>query len=125
MDRHGLCEALRAAGVPVGLYEIAGCPGGPWSADRLYLEEQAGQWVVGVQERGRRDVVERFPDEDGACRCLYGLLTDEGPPPVPLTAEEAAELLHGSEGVQRRAREELRRALEAARRNRPGGPDES
>jgi len=53
MDRRRLCEALSAAGVPAGLYEIADCPGslgGPRPEDRLYLEEQAGEWVVGVQQ---------------------------------------------------------------------------
>ena len=113
-----VAEALRAAGVPAGLYEIPGCPGGPWPADRLYLEEQGGgRWVVGVHERGRREVLEWFPDEDRACRRLYARLTDEGPPPVPLTAEEQGELRHGAEGVRRRAREQLARALEAAGRH--------
>ncbi|WP_133912079.1 hypothetical protein [Streptomyces sp. NBC_00582] len=98
MDRHGLCEALRAAGVPAGLYEIAGCPappGTPRPEDRLYLEEDAdaGDWVVGVRQRGVRTVLERFPDEDRACRGLHARLTDPGPPSVPLTAEERARLL--------------------------------
>ncbi|MFF3940217.1 hypothetical protein [Streptomyces phaeofaciens] len=118
MDRHQLCEALSAAGVPAGLYEIADCPGspgGPRPEDRLYLEKQAGEWVVGVQQRGMRTVLERFPDEDQACRSLYAELTDGGPPPSPLTPEETEELLHDSEGIQRRAREQLARALEAAR----------
>ncbi|MEV2211540.1 hypothetical protein AB0H86_08730 [Streptomyces sp. NPDC050997] len=121
MDRHQLCEALSAAGVPAGLYEIADCPGspgGPRPEDRLYLEEQAGEWVVGVQQRGMRTVLERFPDEDRACRSLYAELTDSSSPPSPpspLTPEETEELLHDSEGIQRRAREQLARALEAAR----------
>ncbi|WP_416982711.1 hypothetical protein [Streptomyces sp. T028] len=96
MDRHGLCEALRAAGVPAGLYEIADCPappGTPRPEDRLYLEEDEGGWVVGVRQRGVRSVLERFPDEDRACRALYARLTDPGPPSVPLTAEEWARLL--------------------------------
>ncbi|MET9901544.1 hypothetical protein [Streptomyces sp. NPDC006446] len=116
MDRHQLCAALRAAGVAAGRYEIAGCPGGPWPADRLFLAEQDGRWVVGVHERGRREVVEPFPDEDAACRHLYGLLTDEGPRPVPLTPEETERLLHDGEAIQRRAREQLDRALKATRR---------
>jgi hypothetical protein len=116
MDRHQLCAALRSAGVAAGRYEIGGCPGGPWPADRLFLAEQGGQWVVGVHERGRRQVLERFTDEDSACRRFYGLLTDEGPQPVPLTPEEARRLLHDAEGIQRRAREQLDRALKAARR---------
>ncbi|MFI1397535.1 hypothetical protein [Streptomyces sp. NPDC020681] len=118
MDRHQLCEALSAAGVPAGLYEIAdypGPPGVPRPEDRLYLEKQAGEWVVGVQQRGVRTVLERFPDEDQACRSLYAKLTDRGPPISPLTPEETEELLHDSEGIQRRAREQLARALDAAR----------
>ncbi|WP_406002838.1 hypothetical protein [Streptomyces sp. NBC_00829] len=124
MDRHELCEALRAAGVPAGVYEIPDCPGppgGPRSADRLYLEEQAGEWVAGVQQRGVRTVLKRFPDEDQACRAVYVELTDEGPQPSPLTPEETEELLHDSEGIQRRAREGLARALEATARQSPPG----
>ncbi|WSQ14616.1 hypothetical protein OG604_46605 [Streptomyces sp. NBC_01231] len=124
MDRHQLCEALSAAGIPAGLYEITDCPGssgGPRPEDRLYLEEQAGEWVVGVQQRGMRTVLERFPDEDRACRSLYAELTDRSPPPSPLTAEETEELLHDSEGIQRRAREQLARALEASAQQPPQG----
>lgn len=127
MDRHQLCEALRAAGVPAGLYEIADCPappGGPRPEALLYLEEQAGEWVVGVQQRGVRTVLERFPDEDQACRSLYAKLTDKGPPPSPLTPKETEEL-RNSEGIQRRAREQLARALKATRRpprSDPGQP---
>ncbi|MEU5098404.1 hypothetical protein [Streptomyces sp. NPDC020996] len=95
MDRHELCEALRAAGVPAGLYEIVGCPappGTPRPEDRLYLEEDDGGWVVGVRQRGVRTALERFDDEDRACRSLYARLTDPGPPSVPLTPEERARL---------------------------------
>jgi hypothetical protein len=124
MDRHQLCEALRAAGVAAGLYEITGCPDGPWHAEHLFLEEQAGQWVVGVHERGRRTVLERFPDQDRACRYLYDTLTEAGPPPVPLTPGETEQLLHDSESIQRHAREQLAQALESARRRRRGSPPE-
>ncbi|MGW4687103.1 hypothetical protein ACWEPM_19680 [Streptomyces sp. NPDC004244] len=119
MDRHRLCEALRAAGVPPGLYEVPDCPGPPGlprAEDRLYLAEQAGTWVVGLRERGARTVLERFPDEDRACRSLLARLTDEGPPPVPLTPAESGMLLHDSEGIRRRSREGLARALRATRR---------
>ncbi|MEU9242863.1 hypothetical protein [Streptomyces shenzhenensis] len=95
MDRHELHEALRAARVPAGLYEIAGCPvppGTPRPEDRLYLEEDDGAWVVGVRQRGVRTVLERFDDEDRACRSLYARLTAPGPPSVPLTPEERARL---------------------------------
>ncbi|WP_405584098.1 hypothetical protein [Streptomyces sp. NBC_01190] len=115
MNRHQLDEELRAAGVPAARYEIADRPGGPWPTDRLYLEEAGGGWVVGVQERGVRRILERFPDEDRACRGLYALLTYHWPPPAPLTSEETRELLDG-EGVRRRAQERLARALESARR---------
>ncbi|KUN80089.1 hypothetical protein [Streptomyces griseoruber] len=95
MDVQGLCAALRAAGVPAGLYEIAGCPappGTPRPEDRLYLAREEGGWVVGVRQRGVRTVLERFPDEERACGSLYARLTDPGPPSVPLTAEEKARL---------------------------------
>ncbi|WP_324784611.1 hypothetical protein [Streptomyces sp. H51] len=95
MDRRELCDALRAAGVPAGLYEIADCPappGTPRPEDRLYLDQDDGGWVVGVRQRGVRTALERFDDEDRACRSLYARLTDPGPPPVPLTPEERARL---------------------------------
>ena len=116
MDRFQLCQALRAAGVPEAYYEIPGCPHGPHLADRYFLEECADLWCVGVHERGSREVFERFTDEDRACRWLYDRLTGEGPPPVPATPAEMDALLHDSDGIQRRAREELERALAEARR---------
>ncbi|MFF9646380.1 hypothetical protein [Kitasatospora aureofaciens] len=116
MDRFQLRRALRAAGVPQPYYEIPGCPGGPHRADRYFLEERAGVWVVGVHERGGREVLERFTDEDRACRWLYDRLTDRGPAPVPATPEEMDALLHDSDGIQRRAREQFERALAEARR---------
>ncbi|TJZ98413.1 hypothetical protein [Actinacidiphila oryziradicis] len=116
MDRHQLCDALRAAGVPAGYYEIPGCPGGPRPSDHYFLDERDGRWVVGVHERGRREVYASFADEDRACRWLYERLTDEGPPHSRPTPAEAEGLLHDSESIQRRAREELERALAAAAR---------
>ncbi|MFI5964482.1 hypothetical protein ACIA8J_20175 [Streptomyces asoensis] len=106
MDRRQLCEALDAAGVPAGLYEIAGCPGSPdvpRPEDRLYLERRAGEWVVGVRQRGARTVWARFADEDQACRRLYAELTDPGPHPVPPSPEEAGQILRAgdSEGSVR------------------------
>ncbi|MFJ1730699.1 hypothetical protein [Streptomyces sp. NPDC088254] len=122
MDRFELCRALRAAGVPEAYYEIQDCHRAPHPADRYFLEERGGMWVVGVHERGSRDVLERFTDEDRACRWLHSRLTEEGPPPVPPTAEEMDRLLRDSEGIQRRAREALERAL-AESRDRPAeGP---
>ncbi|MEU5276174.1 hypothetical protein AB0G87_07165 [Streptomyces asoensis] len=102
MDRRQLCEALDAAGVPAGLYEIAGCPGSPdvpRPQDRLFLERQAGAWVVGVRQRGARTVWERFPDEDQACRRLYAELTDAGPRPVPPSPEETRRLLRADDSA--------------------------
>ncbi|MET9391430.1 hypothetical protein ABZY20_13615 [Streptomyces sp. NPDC006624] len=124
MDRFQLCRALREAGVPEAYYEIPGCPGGHRTAERYFLEERDGRWCVGVHERGTREVFERFTDEDRACRWLLDRLTDRGPDPVPATPEETELLLHDSDGIQRRAREELDRALaEAGRRTgkRPPG----
>lgn len=115
MDRSELCDALRAAGVPETYYEIPGCPHGPHGADpRYFLEARGGGWVLGVRERGGRAVLERFTTEDRACRRLYDRLTDQGPPPVHATSEEMDELLYDSEGLQRRAREALDRALAEA-----------
>ncbi|MGW3167434.1 hypothetical protein ACWC9Q_32300 [Streptomyces sp. NPDC001142] len=126
MDRFELCRALRAAGVPEAYYEIPDCPRGPCPADRYFLEERVGLWFVGVHERGRRGVLGHFTDEDRACQWLYDRLTDEGPAPVPATPEEMDVLLHDSDGIQRRAREELERALAEDRcrpREEPPGGD--
>jgi hypothetical protein len=116
MDRFQLGDALRAAGVPDAYYEIPGSPHGPYSADRYFLEERAGVWVVGVHERGSTKVLERFAGQDEACQWLLDQLTDRGPSPVPATSEEVAALLHGSDDIQRRAREDFQRALARARR---------
>ncbi|MGW5211208.1 hypothetical protein ACWEQO_08355 [Streptomyces sp. NPDC004051] len=122
MDRLQLCQALRAAGVPEAYYEIPGCTHGRRPVtDRYFLEERDGQWVVGIHERGTREVLERFPAEDRACRWLHERLTAEGPPPVTATPAEIDALLHDSDGIQRRAREEFERALAEARRH----PEES
>jgi acetyl esterase/lipase len=121
MDRHELCDALRAAGVPAAYYEIPGCPGGPRPSDHYFLEERDGRWLVGVHERDTRDVHESFPDEAQACRWLYDRLTYQGPPPSRPTLAEAEELLHDSEGIARRAREELDQALAAAARRKAAG----
>ncbi|MFJ4927167.1 hypothetical protein [Streptomyces sp. NPDC088736] len=83
MDRFMLCRALRAAGVPSGYYEIPDCPGEHRAADRYFMEEHDGEWLVGVHERGRRDVFERFTDETRACEWLYDRLVDEAPAPEP------------------------------------------
>lgn len=116
MDRFQLCRALRAAGVPETYYEIPGCTHERRPVtDRYFLEQRGGQWVVGVHERGTREVLERFPAEDRACRWLHERLTAEGPPPVPATPAETEALLHDSDGIQRRAREEFERALAEAR----------
>ncbi|MEW2412955.1 hypothetical protein AB0953_04390 [Streptomyces sp. NPDC046866] len=122
MDRFELYEALRAAGVPEAYYEIPGHPGGPHPVDRYFLEEREGAWVVGIHERDRREVLERFGDEHAACAWLHARLTDEGPLPEPATAEELEALLHDGEAVRRRAREDLERALAEARRRSPGHP---
>ncbi|MFB7998392.1 hypothetical protein ACFC4G_36875 [Streptomyces sp. NPDC056002] len=122
MDRHQLCEALRAAGVPDAHYEIPGCLGGQPSLEGYYLAHREGQWIVGVHERGRREVLETFADESRACAWLYERLTDETSPPVRPTAAEMDEMLHDSEGIERRAQEQLEQALAKSRREARGGP---
>ncbi|WP_432097565.1 hypothetical protein [Streptomyces sp. bgisy100] len=123
MDRFQLCAALRAAGVPAAHYEIPDCPGGRHPTESYFLRAGESAWLVGVHERGERRVLERFTDEDAACRWLYDRLTYEGPPPTGLTPEERDELLHDSDGIQRRARRELDRALAAEQERRRSGKD--
>ncbi|MFF2435093.1 hypothetical protein ACFVU4_13045 [Streptomyces sp. NPDC058107] len=63
-----------------------------------------------------RAVLETFADESRACAWLYERLTDESPPPSRLTPTEMDEFLHDSEGIERRAQEQLERALAESRR---------
>ncbi|MGY4905507.1 hypothetical protein [Streptomyces sp. 900116325] len=82
----------------------------------LVRRSHEGEWIVGVHERGRREVLKTFADESRACAWLHERLTYESPPPSPLTAAERGELLHDSEGIERRAQEQLERALAERRR---------
>ncbi|MFA3842771.1 hypothetical protein [Streptomyces aureus] len=122
MDRYQLCEALRAAGVPDAHYEIPGCPGGHPPLEGYYLAQREGEWIVGVHERGRREALETFADESRACAWLYERLTDESSPPARPTATEMDEMLHDSEGIERRAQEQLEQALTESRRGTRGDP---
>ncbi|MEU4087003.1 hypothetical protein [Streptomyces aureus] len=115
MDRFALCRALVEAGVPAALYEIADCPGDHRAADRYFLAGRAGDWTVGVHERGVREVFEHFADEDAACRWLYDrlLAPERAPAPGP---EAPAGPGPGPEELQRRADEDLETALAEQRR---------
>lgn len=66
------------AGIPDGLYEIAGehepVPPAP---DFLFLRPAphgGGNWEIGVFERGVHAVSERFTSEDRACRRFLEIL---------------------------------------------------
>jgi hypothetical protein len=81
VDRRDLRRRLVAAGVPDGVYEIAGehepVPPAP---DFVFLRPDRGRgrsrrWEVGVYERGRHTVSNRYPTEDAGCRALWRLLT--------------------------------------------------
>ncbi|WP_433363221.1 hypothetical protein ACQPZX_31720 [Actinoplanes sp. CA-142083] len=73
-------EALRAAGVNPQLYAIRGATGDkPVGEGSVILGpddgDDGGGWTARAWERGRETVVERFPDEERACRWLYDTLT--------------------------------------------------
>ncbi|KAB1985581.1 hypothetical protein [Streptomyces triticiradicis] len=129
MDRFALYRALGAARVPAASYEIVDCPGSPLAADRYFLDGRAGDWAVGVHERGTREVFERFADEDAACRWMYDRLVATEPASVP---EEPAGRAPDPEALQRQADDDLEAALAAMRRRteersgdeRPGGSAE-
>jgi hypothetical protein len=113
MNHVEMREALRRAGVPDGLYEVAGLHDGPSTGDGFdFLEERDGEWVVGAVERGRRGVVARFHSEDEACRFFYDRLVRMWTPraPAPETAEE--------EERGRRITEETVRGIRDARKAR-------
>ncbi|MFI0964846.1 hypothetical protein ACH4S8_26135 [Streptomyces sp. NPDC021080] len=127
LDRFALCRALREAGVPAAYYEIADCPGGHMAADRYFLAGHAGDWTVGVHERGTREVFERFADEDEACRWLHDRLLGGEPAatePAPVPGGPAdpgpAGPGPGPEALQRQADEELEAALTELRRRTRG-----
>ncbi|MFF3563196.1 hypothetical protein ACFYXS_24430 [Streptomyces sp. NPDC002574] len=107
MNRRELCEALAAAGVADGLYEIPGFhENTPRPVDFRYLRQEGDAWVVGNHERGADDPHGRFGTEDAACRFLHEQLTDRGPGPGHGAGEEMEAVL--------RDREEILRAADAA-----------
>jgi hypothetical protein len=68
--------ALVEAGVPDGLYEIAGAHEPvPPAPDYLFLRPGPQGWEIGVCERGERVVASRLPSEDEACRAFLTMLT--------------------------------------------------
>ncbi len=72
MDRVELRDALRDAGIADELNELAGMHLAGRQGDEFnFLEERDGEWIVGAQERGRRDVIAKFSSEDEACRFFY------------------------------------------------------
>src|SRR5690242_14431339 len=106
MDRMELRDRLRRAGIPDDMYELTGMHSGSRSDLSFpFLEERSGEWVVGVEERGRRGVMSRFATEDEACRFLYDRLVREvaAPPPAPQSPQD--------EERGRRITEELVRKL--------------
>jgi hypothetical protein len=108
MNRAEMREALRRAGVPEGLYEVAGLHGAsPPRDDFDFLEERDGEWVVGAVERGRRGVVARFHSEDEACRFFYDRLVRMWTPhpPAPETPKEEERGRRITEEAVRRIRD--------------------
>ncbi len=87
MDAASLRQALIAAGVPDGVYEIGGHHEPvPPTPDFVFLRpvktrngDRSKGWESGVYERGRHKVTHRFISEDAACRYLYELLTGRPP----------------------------------------------
>lgn len=78
MDARALRAALVAAGVPDGIYAIAGVhEPSPPPPDFVFLRPAADGtgWETGVHERGRDTIAGTFEAEAEACRSLYDLLT--------------------------------------------------
>jgi len=115
MNRAELVERLRNADVPEALYEIPGVHDVPVQLDAFYfLRREADAWVVGLRQRSRDQVMERFVTEAGACEYLYREIT-RVPPPEPDGSLE--ELLADSEQMQQQAWEDFERAPQ----DEPGG----
>ncbi|MEW6153133.1 MAG: hypothetical protein AB1673_03950 [Actinomycetota bacterium] len=76
MDTAALRAALVGAGVPDGIYEIAGTHEPvPPAPDFLFLRPGPDSWEIGVFERGAHTVARRFPSEDEACHAFFAMLT--------------------------------------------------
>ncbi|MFD7874220.1 hypothetical protein ACFV5G_08880 [Streptomyces sp. NPDC059766] len=103
MDRADLVARLREAGVPDAFYDIPGVHEVSVQPDAFYfLEREADAWAVGLRQRSRDSVMERFATEAQACAYLYdALLRALAPPPGP--AESLDELLADPEEIQRQA----------------------
>lgn len=67
-----LQQALEHLEIPPGRYSLTG--GMP--EDGFGIKRQGQRWIVYYSERGSRFEVERFDDEDTACRRLWTLVTD-------------------------------------------------
>ena len=111
MDLAELDAALQRSGVPGHTYELQGVHQPPdYPLEFYFLRRRSDEWVVGIYERSQYKVMVRFADEEGACRYLYAKLTDKGPGPTPLSAEEAQQILDDSQEIQRLAWESFERA---------------
>ncbi|MFE1286174.1 hypothetical protein [Streptomyces sp. NPDC058751] len=124
MDRFALCRALREARVPATSYEIVDCPSPHRAADRYFLDGRAGDWTVGVHERGARQVFERFTEEDAACRWIHDRLLGGEPPATDPAPEEPAGPETDPGALQRQADDDLEAALAELRRGAAGKPGE-
>jgi hypothetical protein len=112
MDRTELDEALRQAGVPESEYVILGIPrrSGPLQDAHYVLHEADKGCLVTRYERGVEETIARFPDEDEACRFLYGQLTWRAPEPPPDSAEIIANLMAHRDEIQRQAQDQYDQA---------------
>ncbi len=83
MNRRRLADALIAAGLPAGAFQIAGVhESDPLPTDFWFLRPgNAADWEVGAYERGSYDVRERFPTEADAARWMYTTMVGHPPPP--------------------------------------------
>jgi hypothetical protein len=122
MNRISLREKLRAEGVADGRYELTGLH----KADRAdlgfyFLESREGAWVVGMAERGRRDVMARFGTEAEACDYLYQKLTWREPAPIVQTPAQEARGRRITEEMTARIKEMMRRGRSAGEDGADGG----
>ena len=64
---------FRQNGVPDHYYVLDGSLG----AGECYgIERADGGWIVFYSERGRKNVLDRAPTEDAACRLLIGYINE-------------------------------------------------
>ena len=72
MNTDELASAIKRIGIPERMVVAGGFAEYAWCVDR---DEEDGAWEVYYLERGDKNYLQRFDDEDQACCYMLGRLT--------------------------------------------------